>query len=92
MLENKVYIYNFADLKLIDQIDTYVNPTGLCAVNATKDDMVMACLGEGLGEVRVDHYSRNQARSPFSHHNILYLNILDTNYCGAHERHLATLP
>lgn len=60
MLENKVYIYNFADLKLIDQIDTYVNPSGLCAVNATKDDMVMACLGEGLGEVRVDLYSRNQ--------------------------------
>lgn len=28
VLENKVYIYNFADLKLVDQIDTYSNPSG----------------------------------------------------------------
>jgi len=62
VLENKVYIYNFSDLKLTDQIDTYSNPLGLCAVNAAKDDMVLACLGEHVGEVRVDLYSRNVSR------------------------------
>eukprot|EP01128_Nolandella_sp_AFSM9_P000160 TRINITY_DN1027_c0_g1_i2.p1 TRINITY_DN1027_c0_g1~~TRINITY_DN1027_c0_g1_i2.p1 ORF type:complete len:258 (-),score=43.40 TRINITY_DN1027_c0_g1_i2:113-886(-) len=67
VLENKVYIYNFADLNLMDQIDTYTNPSGLCAVNATKDDMVMACLGEGVGEVRLDVYAKNQTRIIVAH-------------------------
>ena len=30
VLETKVYVYNFADLSLIDQIDTIKNPHGLC--------------------------------------------------------------
>jgi len=29
VLETKVYVYNFADLSLIDQIDTIKNPHGL---------------------------------------------------------------
>ena len=28
VLENKIYVYNFADLKLIDHIDTTKNPKG----------------------------------------------------------------
>jgi hypothetical protein len=34
VLESRVYVYNFADLRLIDAIDTCNNPKGLCALNA----------------------------------------------------------
>jgi len=59
VLLTKVYIYDFTDLNLVDQIDTSANPLGLCAVSSGKD-MVMASLGEKPGEVRVDHYAKNE--------------------------------
>lgn len=40
-------------------------------MNATKDDMVMACLGEGVGEVRVDLYAKNQTRIIAAHNNAI---------------------
>jgi len=69
VLENKVFVYNFADLKLLAQIDTFVNPTGLCAVCPAKDTMVMVALGEKEGQVRVLNYSRNQSRIVDAHNN-----------------------
>ena len=58
-------------LDLIDQVDTFSNPTGthcssplvlssrgLCAVSADEDDFVLACLGEKPGEIRMDMYTR----------------------------------
>jgi len=54
ILENKVYIYNFSDLKLVHEcINTYSNPQGLCSINCT-GNMVMACLGEKVGVVRIE--------------------------------------
>jgi hypothetical protein len=38
VLENRVYVYNFADLRLIDAIDTCNNPKGLCALNPDGKD------------------------------------------------------
>jgi hypothetical protein len=32
-LDNRVYVYNFEDLTLIDSIDTCPNPRGLIALN-----------------------------------------------------------
>jgi WD40 repeat protein len=54
ILENKVYVYNFADLKLLDQIDTYPNPKGLCALSPSSDSLVMAVPGSRAGEVRME--------------------------------------
>ena len=34
VLETRIYVYNFADLRLIDAIDTCNNPKGLCAMSA----------------------------------------------------------
>ena len=34
VLENRIYVYNFADLRLIDAIDTCFNPKGICALSA----------------------------------------------------------
>jgi len=58
ILENKIYIYNFGDLKLLDQIDTYLNPSGLCAVCPAKDNIVVVVLGEKEGQVRIHNYSK----------------------------------
>uniref|UniRef100_A0A804P435 Autophagy-related protein 18a n=1 Tax=Zea mays TaxID=4577 RepID=A0A804P435_MAIZE len=33
VLENKIFIYNFMDLKLLHQIDTLSNPKGMCVVS-----------------------------------------------------------
>ena len=32
-LDNRVYVYNFEDLTLVDAIDTCPNPKGLIALN-----------------------------------------------------------
>lgn len=64
-LEGRVYVYDFANLNLIDQLDTCSNPTGLyvsisrqtqlglCAISSSSNDIIYACLGEKVGEVRI---------------------------------------
>ena len=42
MLENRTYIYNFAELRLIDAIETYANHKGLVAINPEEDNTVLA--------------------------------------------------
>jgi hypothetical protein len=42
VLENRIYVYNFADLRLIDAIDTCFNPKGLCALSADQNLSVLA--------------------------------------------------
>ena len=51
-LEHKVYVYNFSDLKLLHQIETIANPTGLCALSPNSTQTVLACPGLHQGEVR----------------------------------------
>uniref|UniRef100_A0A6B2L9N4 Uncharacterized protein n=1 Tax=Arcella intermedia TaxID=1963864 RepID=A0A6B2L9N4_9EUKA len=60
ILENKVFVYNFENLKLLDQVETYSNPTGICAVCPTRDHNIIAVLGEREGQVRVIDYTTNQ--------------------------------
>jgi hypothetical protein len=49
---HQVYVYNFADLKLLHQIETIANPTGLCALSPNSTQTVLACPGLHKGEVR----------------------------------------
>lgn len=42
VLENRTYIYNFDDLKLIDAIETCLNPKGLVALNPDPENAVLA--------------------------------------------------
>lgn len=44
-------MYNFADLKLLHQIETLSNPRGLVAVSSTAESTVLACPGLHLGQV-----------------------------------------
>ena len=56
VLEHKIYVYNFSDLKIVHQTDTVANPKGLCALSPTQGHTVMACPGLNKGQVRVELY------------------------------------
>jgi len=56
VLEYKIYVYNFADLKLLDHIETTSNPKGLCALCPYSSNTVLACPGLQRGHVRVELY------------------------------------
>eukprot|EP00268_Persea_americana_P044986 TRINITY_DN4564_c0_g1_i1.p1 TRINITY_DN4564_c0_g1~~TRINITY_DN4564_c0_g1_i1.p1 ORF type:complete len:413 (+),score=70.51 TRINITY_DN4564_c0_g1_i1:363-1601(+) len=56
VLEHKIYVYNFTDLKLLHQIDTLTNPRGLCCLSHRSNTSVLACPGLQRGQVRIDHF------------------------------------
>lgn len=53
VLERETYVYNLADLKLIDRIDTTQNLKGLCAISETG---LLVCPAIHKGDVRVKTY------------------------------------
>lgn len=67
VLELKIYVYNFADLKLLHQIETSPNRKGICALSPTPKTCVLACPGQRKGEVRVELYSMKKTRFVQAH-------------------------
>jgi hypothetical protein len=61
VLENRTYIYNFDDLRLIDAIETCSNPKGLVALNPDPDNTVLATPDQLRGNVRVNVYEKNKS-------------------------------
>jgi len=55
-LEHKVYVYNFADLKLQHATETAANPSGLLALSPGPGAAVLACPGLHRGGVRLEWY------------------------------------
>ncbi|MBA0583921.1 hypothetical protein Gorai_014760 [Gossypium raimondii] len=45
ILEHKIFVYNFADLKLLHQIETIANLKGLCVVSQGVKSLVLVCPG-----------------------------------------------
>lgn len=76
-LEHKVLVYNFADLKVLHQIDTCANMRGLVAISsttamsATADNTVLACPGYQTGQVRIELYDRKLTKFITAHTNAL---------------------
>lgn len=66
-LEYKVYVYNFADLKLLLQIDTVANPKGLCAISSTSNAVVLACPSLIKGQVRLDLHGSKKPKFISAH-------------------------
>ncbi len=60
VLTNKLYVYNFADLNLLDHIETVDNPLGLCALCPDPYHTVLASPGLQQGHVRVELYDIRQ--------------------------------
>lgn len=67
VLEQKIFVYNFADLKLMHQIETIANPKGLCAVSQGAGSLVLVCPGLQKGQVRVEHYASKRTKFIMAH-------------------------
>ncbi|XP_042518316.1 autophagy-related protein 18a-like [Macadamia integrifolia] len=67
VLEQKIFVYNFADLKLLHQIETIANPKGLCAVSQVSGSLVLVCPGLQKGQVRVEHYASKRTKFITAH-------------------------
>lgn len=67
VLEQKIFVYNFADLKLLHQIETIANPKGLCAVSQVTGSFVLVCPGLQKGQVRVEHYASKRTKFIMAH-------------------------
>jgi WD repeat-containing protein 45 len=68
VLESRVYVYNFADLRLIDAIDTCSNPKGLCALNPDGKNAVLCTPASQKGFVRVALYHETNTNTSFKAH------------------------
>ncbi|GLJ46075.1 hypothetical protein SUGI_0970640 [Cryptomeria japonica] len=67
VLEHKIYVYNFGDLKLLHQIETIANPKGLCAISHASNSFVLACPGLHKGQMRVEHYGLKKTKFISAH-------------------------
>ena len=56
VLESKVFVYRFKDLKLLDQITTVANPKGLVALCPDAKNNVLAVPGLNRGIIRIELY------------------------------------
>ncbi|KAI4319413.1 hypothetical protein MLD38_033012 [Melastoma candidum] len=67
VLEQKIFVYNLADLKLLHQIETISNAKGLCEVSQGAGTMVLVCPGLQKGQVRVEHYASKRTKFVMAH-------------------------
>lgn len=67
VLEHKIFVYNFKDLKLLQQIETSANPRGLCCLSYQPNTFVLACPGLCRGQVRVEHFGLNMKKLIHAH-------------------------
>lgn len=67
VLLQKIFVYNFADLKLLHQIETIANPKGLCEVSHVSGSLVLVCPGLQKGQVRVEHYGSKRTKFIMAH-------------------------
>lgn len=67
VLEQKIFVYNFKDLKVMHQIETICNPKGLCDVSQVAGSFVLVCPGLQKGQVRVEHFASKRTRFILAH-------------------------
>lgn len=61
VLEKKIFLYNFTDLKFLKQQDTMINTQGLCSLNM-EGDTIFACLSNEEGGLNVHTDSQIQTQ------------------------------
>ena len=71
VLEYKIYVYNFADLKLVDHIETTQNSRGLCALCPLSSNTVLVCPGLQKGHVRCELYDAKKTTLIEAHESAL---------------------
>ncbi len=80
VLDNRTYIYNFDDLRLIDAIETCPNQKGIVALNPDPENAVLATPDKTKGHVKVNSYEKNRLFQIKAHETALQAMCL--NYAG----------
>ena len=78
-LENKVYLYDLEELRLLHQADTAPNPEGLLALSPGADGAVLASPGLTAGQVRIDVIETRRVKIIEAHNSPLAALALTTN-------------
>ena len=81
VLENRIYVYNFSDLRLIDAIDTFDNPKGLCAISADPNFSILANPDKKKGAIRITNYDKNSNLIIEGHQNTI--SCMNLNFNGS---------
>ena len=81
VLESRIYVYNFADLRLIDAIDTCLNTEGLCALSSDPAISVLATPDKNKGSVKVTIYEKNDSKIINAHTNSV--SYMALNFSGS---------
>lgn len=60
VLEDKVFVFNFETLKLIEQVETCLNPLGLCSLSTAEKPVqkTIVCLHSDKGNLRILNYGK----------------------------------
>lgn len=66
VLEQRIYIYQISDLKLLDVIDTFSNPLGLCALSP-RDATILICPDKKKGFIRINNYENSSSTEVKAH-------------------------
>lgn len=67
VLENRIYVYKFVDLKLVDAIDTNINSRGLVALNPDTTNEVLATPDKQEGFVKLTLYRKSKSHVVKAH-------------------------
>lgn len=59
ILQDRIYVYEFSNLKIRDAIETYDNPDGICCLSAKKDSNVLICPDKDQGKIKVSFYDNS---------------------------------
>ncbi|KAK9146909.1 hypothetical protein Sjap_006812 [Stephania japonica] len=67
VLDQRVYVYNFSNLKVMHMVETSENPKGLCEVSQAAESFVLVCPWLQKGQVRVENYSSKKTKFILAH-------------------------
>lgn len=59
VLQDRIYVYEFSNLKIRDAIETFDNPDGICCLSAKKDSSILACPDKEKGKIRISFYDNS---------------------------------
>ncbi len=83
VLEQRIYIYQFSDLKMLEFIDTCPNPLGLCALSS-RETMLLVCPHRTKGVLYMVNYDTNVKMEKKAHESFLTSIVLspDAKLCA----------
>lgn len=62
VLETKIFVFNLADFRLLDCLETCPNPKGLCTVSMMKEEFLMAFPSQKIGIIEIMSESQTERK------------------------------